>query len=51
MKREEVLFVKACKKADQFAMCPSRGNSGLENHGEEEYLVLRNTSAFFLCGL
>ena len=44
MNREDILIKAACKKAGEFAKCPSRGNSGLENHYGKEYVVLRNTS-------
>ena len=51
MSRENALLDKACKKARKYAdengyifMAPSLGNSGCENHGGEEYVVLRDTT-------
>ena len=44
MSREKFLLDKACEKAGKFAMIPSMGNSGCENHDGKEYVVLRNRS-------
>jgi hypothetical protein len=51
MNREDLLLEKAGKKAQKFAddngygfMQHSLGNSGCENHGGKEYVVLRNTT-------